>query len=717
MRAPLLCLAFTASFTAAAQPANDNCSGAQPATCGAVLLGTTDGAVTDAAPACGTAITAPGVWYVIAGSDQQVTVSTCPDEQYDTKLNVYQGSCGALVCVAGNDDAGPDTFCSTVGFWAESGTSYFILVQGYNGETGPFALTVTCSEATEDVCAGAIPVACGSATEGSTVGAGADSAPFCDASITAPGVWYAISGTGGQIVVSTCPGEAYDTKLNVYSGPCDALVCVAGNDDAGPEVLCSTVEFISIAGQEYHVLVQGYNGATGPFTLTVSCPDCGSPSALQAFATDVSALLLWSSPNPGSTFQVEYGPAGFAPGSGTLITGASGVDGPPVTIGGLAPSTAYDFYVSEVCSSGSSPWIGPSTFTTLSDPPAANALCSGALAITCGSSTNGNTTQGIFTPGPHCGSANITTAGLWYTFTGNGDDVTLSTCSGSGFDTKISVFTGSCGALICAAGNDDGPGCPGNTSSITLQSAPGTDYLVLVHGYGQDQGAFTLTMSCAPACDAVENDACSAATVLTVQPLGGCEGSTGSNACAFAPAVPNPPCDPYANIVDVWYAFNSGVGAQHVLIVEAGTAQLINTALYEACATPVYVQCDTEVGGPVLLNGLQPETDYLVRVWNGGGTEAGTFSICVEANLNLGLQAPPAEGAFSIQPNPAADHFTLSGVERSALVELRDASGRCVRSVRPGGAPSVTIATEALAGGIYTVLSDGRAIGRVAVEQ
>lgn len=717
MRTPLLCTALLLATAAFAQPLNDACSTAATAACGSALSGTTVDATDDAAEDCGTAISAPGVWYSFVGNDQQVVFSTCPDEEFDTKLNVYSGSCGALACVAGNDDAGPGVLCSTVAFWAATGTTYYILVQGYDGETGAFNLSITCSDATEDICQGAIPVACDATVDGTTEGAGADGAPFCGTSITAPGVWHSVIGTGGQMVVSTCPDEAYDTKLNVYTGPCDALQCVDGNDDANPDVLCSTVTFMSVLGQEYFVLVQGYNGDSGPYTLSVSCPVCGSPGNIQIIPTDVEASITWTSPNTSSSFQVEYGPVGFTPGSGTVVTGVTGLTGPPVNIEDLLAGTAYDVYVTEVCDAGSSPLAGPVSFTTLSEPPAVNAFCSGALPIDCGGSVNGDTGEGILTPAPECGSAYVSAPGLWYAFTGTGDDMTLSTCSGSGYDTKISVFTGSCTAPVCVAGNDDGPNCPGNTSTATFQTQAGVEYLALVHGFGQDQGAFTLTLTCTPACAAEGNDDCAAATVLTVQPLGGCESSTGNNTCAFAPAVPNPPCDPYANIVDVWYAFNSGGGTEHVLIIEAGSAQMVHAAVYEACADPTYVLCEIEITDALPLSGLEPNTDYLVRVWNGGGTEAGTFSICVEANLNLSADATAAGHAVVIHPNPAAERFAISGAGRFSELRLIDAAGRTAWTHRPTGDAIIQVPASGLLPGAYLVLADGRPLGRVMISR
>ena len=100
-------------------------------------------------------------------------------------------------------------------------------------------------------CGSATSIACGTTTvSGSTVGAGADSAPFCGTSDGFGGaVWYTIVGNGLPITVSTCAaGTDYDTKLRVYTGGCGALSCVTGNDDdfgCGFSSLRSTVSWPS----------------------------------------------------------------------------------------------------------------------------------------------------------------------------------------------------------------------------------------------------------------------------------------------------------------------------------------------------------------------------------------------------------------------------------------------------------------------------------------
>lgn len=122
-----------------------------------------------------------------------------------------------------------------------------------------------------DLCANAIPLECGSTIEGTTVLATVDNVGTCGTSNTAPGVWYTVTGTGQPITVSTCIAASYDSKISVFSGTCDALVCVGGNDDFCS--LRSQVTFNSVAGTTYHVLVHGFLSATGTFTLSTSaCP-------------------------------------------------------------------------------------------------------------------------------------------------------------------------------------------------------------------------------------------------------------------------------------------------------------------------------------------------------------------------------------------------------------------------------------------------------------
>lgn len=549
-------------------------------------------------------------------------------------------------------------------------------------------------------CYNAAPIACGQSINDSTTAATDDLVPNCGTTISAAGVWYAFTGTGGFVYMTTCGGTTdYDSKLNVYTNDCDSLVCVAGNDDSEFCGLASEVLFPTLTGANYYVLVQGYNDDQGHFTLSMDCPDCVPPQNTSIVTLDTMALVFWDSFNPAGDYLIEYGPGGFTPGTGTVITGTDGVDGPPAMITGLAPGTDYDIYVSADCGGSTSVEIGPYGFTTNTDPAPVNAFCFTATPITCGASLVGTTNGSIVTPGPTCASANINTPGVWYSFTGNGDDVLLSTCNQANYDSKISVFTGDCDSLVCAGGNDDGPGCA-LTSQVILPTTPGTEYLVLVHGYDGSTGDFTLSMLCAgPCAPAVPNDECADALAVVPQMLGACTPLTGTNLCAYGSALPNPPCDPYANIADVWYVFNSGSNTDFTFLLEAVGAAEVNMALYEACGTTTYIDCFTEVAAPVDITGLDTNTDYLVRIWNGGVDDAGSFTFCVETDLSTSV-TEVLTTSWTVHPNPAADQLLMNGPGTIDRLTISDAQGRVVRSsVLPGR----SIDVSALAAGSYVL--------------
>ena len=65
-----------------------------------------------------------------------------------------------------------------------------MLVQGYNGATGTFTLSVDCQQIMNDECTGALPISCGETLDGSTAGATPHDGIPCQTSLTSPAVWY-----------------------------------------------------------------------------------------------------------------------------------------------------------------------------------------------------------------------------------------------------------------------------------------------------------------------------------------------------------------------------------------------------------------------------------------------------------------------------------------------------------------------------------------------
>ena len=124
---------------------------------------------------------------------------------------------------------------------------------------GPVVASVTAASLLggppkNDLCENAISVSVPGSVFGFTTDATIDDTfPFCGTSITAPGIWYTVIGTGNTITATTCSELTdYDTKISVYCNFCDAPTCVDGNDDdCDPFGLLSTVQWCSQAGAVY----------------------------------------------------------------------------------------------------------------------------------------------------------------------------------------------------------------------------------------------------------------------------------------------------------------------------------------------------------------------------------------------------------------------------------------------------------------------------------
>lgn len=123
----------------------------------------------------------------------------------------------------------------------------------------------------------------------------------------------------------------------------------------------------SLTPGTYRFLFVGERGSsfTGDMAIddfsVVEAPSCFASSNLSVVSVeDQSATLTWT-PGTGTSFDIEYGPVGFAPGTGTIINTINDT----VTITGLTASTAYDFYVTDSCgTNGLSTTAGPVSFTT-----------------------------------------------------------------------------------------------------------------------------------------------------------------------------------------------------------------------------------------------------------------------------------------------------------------------------------------------------------------
>lgn len=88
---------------------------------------------------------------------------------------------------------------------------------------------------------------------------------------------------------------------------------------------------------------------------------CPSPSGLAVANISCDSVeLSWISDTANTPSVLEYGPKGYTPGSGTLVTGISS----PYILSGLSYNTEYDFYVADSCGVTLTTISGPFTFKT-----------------------------------------------------------------------------------------------------------------------------------------------------------------------------------------------------------------------------------------------------------------------------------------------------------------------------------------------------------------
>jgi len=222
-----------ATFTVVVCPDNDLCADAETIACGDVVSGDFTNATTDLPTNdCGNSY-GQGVWYVYAGTGDEVTVATCGSTT-DTEITVLEGDCGLLTCVDNSDDdCGVQ---STVTFTSVVGTDYYVYVSWWSSTStvtnGLFDLSVTCT------CP----------AEGGTLTA--DATPVCLSS--------------GSADIS-----ATEATAPVVPAGYSVLYVLTSNPGLIIEAVNATPEFTVTAGGEYTIHTLVYNPATLDLSVVV----------------------------------------------------------------------------------------------------------------------------------------------------------------------------------------------------------------------------------------------------------------------------------------------------------------------------------------------------------------------------------------------------------------------------------------------------------------
>ena len=472
---------------------------------------------------CETSVGEFGILYSFGATGTgSITLSTCNSADYDTKISVYQGpDPDTASCVTGLDDTpGCSGFTTELSFNAVNGQSYLVLVHGWFSSAGTFSLSLSTAFAPPPI---AIQVP--STSAGDTESNGFDWSSildFCETSTTTDGILYSLVApfTGG-ITLSTCDSADYDTKISVYQGDDPATAsCVTGRDDTtGCSGFTTELSFLAVSGQSYLVLVHGFGGQTGTFSLRA----VPGPIPIQVPSTvagDTAAAngLDWSSLGgcgtsitaPGILYSLL---APFTGGTGSITVS---------TCDSASYNTKISVYAGAVlgaasCVTGLDDTAGCSGGSTKLSFDAINSQSYLVLVHGVGSETGTFSLSTTFVPDPlpipvpfivfgdtesngfdwsslgECGTS-ITGPGILYSLVApDTGGITVSTCNFATYNTKISVYQGpDPDTASCVTGLDDTAGCSNGATRLSFYAENGQSFLVLVHGVGSETGTFSL---------------------------------------------------------------------------------------------------------------------------------------------------------------------------------------------------------------------------------
>lgn len=204
---------------------------------------------------------------------------------------------------------------------------------------------------------------------------------------------------------------------------------------------------------------------------------CGQPTGFTVNPTATTASFSWDETG---TNVLEYGPAGFTPGTGlTAGVGGTAVTAivSPLATGGFLPSTNYTAYLRKNCGAGV---FSLNTLATNFTTRIINDECNGAVNLTpvAGIFTNpglqsfNNTTLSAVPVS--CGVLPGTPKDIWYKFTTDNDGIpnetlVLSVVPRAGTDVAIAAYTGVCGGVLTEAGCSN-TGTASATEILTLNN-------------------------------------------------------------------------------------------------------------------------------------------------------------------------------------------------------------------------------------------------------
>lgn len=511
-------------------PINNLCSSPTVLSCGASINGTTAGS-TNIPNSTSCTMSNYGVWYTFVGDGQFTTISaTGTGTGLNLEMSISTGSCGSLTSVTCRDASSSSTGTETHSFNSISGTTYYVYIayylsSGSFSDTGPFTISRTCTAPpTNDLCSSPTNLPCGTTALAGTTVASTNVTHGTGCTLSNYGVWYSFVGDG-QVSTISAVGVNLNLEMAIVSGSCGSLSNIACIDNTSSTTGTESYSFLTTIGTTYYIYIAHTTSSsttTGQFTISRTCTapptntTCASATNLPCGTIGLAGTTAGSSNTThgtGCTIS-NYGVWYTFIGDGQITTiTTTGVNlnlEMAITTGNCGSLTNI------VCRDASSAATGSETYTFLTvlgtrynvyiahttsgsnvtgnftinrtcTPPPSNTTCATASNLPCGTTFSASTlgTSNI----AHGTSCTMSNYGIWYSFTGDGQQTTISITNS--YDIELSISSGSCGAFTNIV-------CTDFPESHTFTTTNGVNYFVYVAYWttGTTTGTFDITRTC-----------------------------------------------------------------------------------------------------------------------------------------------------------------------------------------------------------------------------
>lgn len=210
------------------------------------------------------------IWYRYTPSTNVDIIFDTIGSNYDTVLSVWTGSRGSLSQVGCDDDGSSPQ--SQLSLSLVSGTTYYIMVAGYDGLAGDLIFNARLQPPPNDEVANAIVISSMPYTNTQDTSAATntgDPTPSCVSSF-GKAVWYQYTPPAAQQIIFDTVGSNFDTAMAIYTGSPGSLTQVACNDDVAWPTLTSKITIALSGSTTYYIVVGGWSGRSGSLTLNVT---------------------------------------------------------------------------------------------------------------------------------------------------------------------------------------------------------------------------------------------------------------------------------------------------------------------------------------------------------------------------------------------------------------------------------------------------------------